>query len=254
MTKAVLEFERYLREANEPFSGWDFGYLTETGRMVESPLPWSYASEVLHHFQGTNSMLDMGTGGGEFLSRLQPLPKHTAATEGYAPNVAIAHERLEPLGVSVHPVEDDASLPFPDNTFDLVINRHESYSPTELHRILKPGGYFITQQVGGDNDNDLNRLLGAPTNDEYAHWNLIYALDELRGAGLVIVDDAEADIFTRFYDLGSVTYYLQAVPWQIADFSTERYHSQLFELHLKIWEQGPLDIPGSRFFIVARRS
>jgi len=30
-----------------------------------------------------------------------------------------------------------------------VINRHESFSASEVFRVLKPGGIFVTQQVGG---------------------------------------------------------------------------------------------------------
>ncbi|MNJ78400.1 hypothetical protein D3C77_761450 [compost metagenome] len=36
-----------------------------------------------------------------------------------------------------------------------MINRHEAYSVQELNRILKPGGLFITQQVGGQNNRGL---------------------------------------------------------------------------------------------------
>ena len=62
------------------------------------------------------------------MSSLSPLPKCTCVTEGYEPNIIIAKKRLEPLGVKVYRVDNDESLPFNDETFDLVINRHESYS------------------------------------------------------------------------------------------------------------------------------
>lgn len=42
----------------------------------------------------------MGTGGGEFLAGLQPLPPHTCATEGYPPNIPIAQQRLKRLGAA----------------------------------------------------------------------------------------------------------------------------------------------------------
>ena len=32
----------------------------------------------------------------------------------------------------------EANHPFADNQFDLVINRHEYYDPTEVMRVLKP--------------------------------------------------------------------------------------------------------------------
>ena len=50
-------------------------------------------------------------------------------------------------------------LPFHNDEFDIVINRHGNYVPAELHRILKPGGIFITEQVGEDNERDLVELL-----------------------------------------------------------------------------------------------
>jgi SAM-dependent methyltransferase len=246
-------FSSFLADVEQPFAGWDFSYLMETGRQVESPLPWGYASLILPYMWQASSMLDMGTGGGEFLSSLHPLPEETAATEGYSPNVPLARQRLEPLGVSVVAVGDDSSLPFPDGQFDLIINRHESYSASEVHRVLAPGGHFITQQVGGDNDNDLNRLLGAPEYDEFLHWTLQFATDEILGAGLNVVWSAETEMFTRFFDIGAVIYYLKAVPWQIADFSVDRYRLPLKKLHAHIQKHGHVDIPGQRFILIATR-
>jgi hypothetical protein len=67
-------FDVFLSDVHRPFSGWDFSYLTETRRMMEAPLPWSYAGIVLPRLRSARALLDMDTGGGEFLSRLQPLP------------------------------------------------------------------------------------------------------------------------------------------------------------------------------------
>ena len=245
-------FDQLVAKADQPFSGWDFSYVSGAQREIESPLPWSYASLLLPYLWRVESMLDMGTGGGEFLSRLQPLPPRTAATEGYPPNVSVAQGRLEPLGVKVHEVVHDASLPFADNEFDLVINRHESYSATELARITRPGGHFITQQVGGETDNELNRGLGAPEMTEYLHWNLAYAVEELEGAGFAILHSVEAENFTRFYDIGAIVFYLQAIPWQVEDFSVDRYRDALLRMHHHIQTHGYIDIPGQRFIIIAR--
>lgn len=245
-------FNQFLNAADRQFSGWDFSYISRTKREVESQLPWSYTSLLLPYLWQAESMLDMGTGGGEYLSRLQPLPARTAATEGYEPNIPVARGLLEPLGVKVHQVVEDEELPFADNEFDLIINRHESYSPSEVMRILKPDGCFITQQVGGDNDNDLNRLLGAPPMTEYDHWNLAYAVDELEAAGFEIVHQAESGMATRFYDIGAVVYYLNAVPWQIEGFTVDRYRGKLLDLHNHIQSRGYIDVAGSRFVVVAR--
>lgn len=244
-------FDLLIADAEQPFSGWDFSYISGTHRMREAPLPWSYASCMLPYLRQTDSVLDMGTGGGEFLARFQPLPALTCATEGYPPNIPVARQRLEPLGVKVYEVSDDLQLPFAAESFDLVINRHESYAPGELLRVLKPGGRFITQQVGGQNDVELNRMLGAPDYDEFAHWDLDYAVQDVEEAGLPVIERQEAFPVARFFDIGAVVYYLKAVPWQIPDFTAERYRDALLDMHHQMQDRGYIDIPSHRFLLVA---
>ncbi len=242
----------FRKEAETPFAGWDFSYLTRTGRMVEAPLSWNYVSLVRKQMLGIQSMLDMGTGGGELLSLLHPFPKKTAATEGYSPNVEVARNRLEPLGVEVVAADGEDNLPFADDSFDLVINRHESYLPSELHRIIAPDGKFITQQVGGQDNLELNRLLDAPISGQYAHWNLCYAVNELEKAGFSILEQKEEMGFTRYYDIGAIIYYVKAIEWQIPEFTVEHYADRLLALHERIEAEGYVDIPTHRFFLVAQ--
>jgi len=253
-------FEKYLEEAEKAsFSGWDFGYLTHTRRMVEAPLKWNYFNVVLPYIMNAESLLDMGTGGGEVLSAFSPLPSTTFATEQYKPNVEVARKKLGPLGVKVFEIEEEDSppyntdLPFEDDFFDLIINRHEAYYPPELYRILKSGGIFITQQVGGNtNRNLIEFLTGEPP--RYSRWNLESAAAELEAAGFSIVQQQEDTQFYRFYDIGAIFYLLKAIPWTIEDFSVERYRVKLRELHLKINADGYYDTPQHRFIIVARKA
>ena len=246
-------FDLLITEADQPFVGWDFSYISATGRMAEAPLAWSYASKLLPTLRKAQSMLDMGTGGGEFLSRLQPLPPLTHATEGYAPNVPIARKRLEPLGVRVYEVGEDGQLPFEDNQFELVINRHEYYDPKEVLRVLKSGYRFITQQVGGENEQSLNVLLGTESN-QYAYWTLDYAVRELQEAGWRIIEQKVDSPIMRFYDVGAIVYYLKAIPWQIPDFTVEQYFNKLVEIHSHIDAQGYIDALTNRFLIIAEKS
>ncbi|WP_242865988.1 class I SAM-dependent methyltransferase [Desnuesiella massiliensis] len=97
-----------------------------------------------NYLRADYELLDMGTGGGEFLLSLNYPYSKTAVTEAWEPNVKLCMERLTPLGISVNQVYEDSKLPFKDNSFDMVINRHESYDLKEVKRILKPNGIFIT--------------------------------------------------------------------------------------------------------------
>lgn len=252
-------FDNYLEEAEKTsFSGWDFDFIIKSGRAVEAPLRWNYYNAVRPYLAGVKTMLDMGTGGGEMLSRFQPLPPDIYATEQYLPNVSVARERLEPLGVKVVEIEEEkeppfnASLPFDDSFFDLIINRHEAYHPPELMRILKPGGVFITQQVANANCLNLIQFFTAEPL-KLGNWNLKSAVDELATAGFNIIQQMEDITFYRFFDIGAVAYFLKAIPWTVPGFSIEKYHDKLWEMHLKIDRDGYFDAPRHRMLVVARK-
>lgn len=151
----MRSFESLVAEAlSAPFEGWDFTWLD--GRTATEALPWSYVDVVDSYAATSQRMLDMGTGGGEVLSRLRRAPV-TVATEAWGPNAPIAARRLGPLGVSV--VRDEGApdnsmqdgtrgrLPFRSGSFDLITNRHEAFRASEATRVLAEGGMFVTQQV-----------------------------------------------------------------------------------------------------------
>ena len=220
--------------------------------MSEGPRKWSYGSIVLARIRQSRALLDIATGGGELLASFSPLPPLTCATESYKPNVPVARERLEPLGVEVFETEEDRPLPFEDEKFDLVINRHESYSPSEVFRVLRPGGWFITQQVGDRNDVDLRRLLGA-TRFKPDPWNLKLASDQLTESGFRVVSRKQGYHKTRYFDIGALVYHLKAVPWMIPDFSVKRYFPVLTKLNDMIERDGYLEVRNHRFLVVAAK-
>jgi SAM-dependent methyltransferase len=232
-------------------AGWDWSALE--GCYVETLPPWDYRAEVLRRLPAAHTLLDMGTGGGEFLHGLAPLAPETWATEGYPPNVPVAIARLAPFGVHVIPVDDEARFPLPDAAFDLVINRHESFDPHEVLRILRPGGVFLTQQVGGRDAIALNEALQESVTLSYGDWNLATAVAQLRAVGLEVQDEREAFSPGHFVDIGAVVMYLRITPWQIADFSVEAYRERLLVLHRRMLAAGGLATRTHRFLVVAHR-
>lgn len=245
-------FHQLIEEAEAaPFSGWDFSFLE--GRMHSGDLPWDYRARVLQRLPAATALLDMGTGGGEFLSSLRPLPPATYATEAHPPNLPVARARLAPLGVNVVGVEDDEHLPLPGSTFDLVINRHERFISAELARILRPGGHFITQQVGEQNLDELNRWLTGSGRGKKRSY-LQTALSHLKAAGLRVTTVDEAFVEVRFEDVGALVYLLRAVPWQLPGFSVATYKSRLRELHHQIQNHGPLVARDHRYYLEVEKA
>jgi hypothetical protein len=107
----VATFEELVAQAQAaPVSGWDFAWLTARSSAAAA-LPWDYRAEVARRAAGAGSLLDMGTGGGEWLASLTPHPARTVATEGWPPNVPVAARRLRPAGIPV--VQDEGAA---DNT------------------------------------------------------------------------------------------------------------------------------------------
>lgn len=245
-----MNFGELLNEAiSTPFSGWDFSHMGE--RWVENTPDWSYEELAVSLLGQSRSTLDMGTGGGEFLAGLKTLAPKIAATEGYEPNLAIARQRLSPLGIEVHEVKED-KLPFSDESFDLVINRHESFDCEEVKRVLSRGGRFLTQQVGGQNYLEINdTLLTGPRS--FSDWNLESAVNLLAEGGWRVEDTRECFPEAIFKDIGALIYYLLHTPWQIEDFSIEKYRSILETLHQKIENEGGFTVRAHRFLIEAVR-
>ena len=253
-------FDELLEEADEhPVAGWDFSWLAD--RLIDHPLPWDYEAMLLDHAGRSPDLLDLGTGGGEFLASLPHHPLRTVATEAWPPNIEIAGRRLRPLGIEVVEVEAagenarqnravaPARLPLADESFALVASRHESYVPSEVARVLRLGGVFLTQQVGGDYREFYEAIaLTAPPG---SGWNLGLAISQLEGVGLEIRGSAEGSAATTFSDIGAFAWYLKATPWVIDGFSIETHRSHLSRLHRRFLTEGPITIRQPAFWVKA---
>lgn len=231
------------------FSGWNFSYLN--GRWEEEPLPWSYKSMINAYLKPSYKLLDMGTGGGEFLLTLGHPYKHTSVTETWPPNVKLCRERLTPLGIHVHQV-DDACLPFEHNTFDIIINRHESYVTSELKRILKPHGIFITQQVGGDNNKALSWRLTNHPNNSYDSITLDNMSKDLVHHGFQILHQQEYRPYLRFYDIGALVYFAKIIDWEFPKFSVDGCFDTLYELQEELDHASYIESTEHRIVIVSK--
>jgi SAM-dependent methyltransferase len=257
----MATFEELVAEAQAaPVSGWDFSWLTARSSS-EDPLPWDYRAEVAGYAAHARSLLDMGTGGGEWLARLTPHPPRTVATEGWPPNVPVAAQRLRQAGIRL--VQDEGAanntaedpdrgrLPFRDGTFALVINRHEAFLAAEVSRVLAPGGVFVSQQVDNRTYDGLYHALGLPIPEQSASW-LPLAQRQLRDAGLTLARAVAGEQLDRFADVASIIYYLRLVTWAVPGFSVERFAGRLRELHdtPAAW---PVTVRQRRFLVVATK-
>jgi SAM-dependent methyltransferase len=241
------------REERQPFSGWDFAHI-EGRKIEEAPPPW-YPARAAELMRSARSVVDLDTGGGERLLELRPYwPARVWATEGYAPNVKLATERLTPLGVQVVAVEsrDDVLLPFEDASFDLVLNRHGGCLPMpEIARVLAPGGALLTQQVHGQTLIDLLTHFGA--SPQWPEATPAYYIPRIAAAGLELMTLRAYEGAEIFADVGALVYFLRAIPWLVPGFSVATHAEPLLALHARVMRGEPLRFGTRGYLIEARR-
>lgn len=236
---------------SEPVEGWDFSWFD--GRATEDRPSWGYSRLLAERMAGATAALDIQTGGGEVLAQIPHPPPVLAATESWPPNVEVARRNLAPLGATVTEVDDTADLPFPAESFGLVVSRHPTVTLwTEIARVLQPGGGYLSQQVGAGSNRELIDFMMGPQPVDQGH-SPRRAVAGAEAAGLAVVDLREQALRVTFSDIGAVVYFLRKVLWTVPGFTVRGYRDQLARLHDRIQSDGPFVSHSQRFLIEARK-
>jgi SAM-dependent methyltransferase len=233
--------------------GWDFSHID--GRYTEQDdLPWNYRALIEEYLRPDMKIMDIDTGGGEFLLSLNHPHGNTAAMENYPPNVELCQEVLLPLGIDFRPSDGKGELPFDDGSFDMVINRHGDFNAEEIYRVLKSGGFFITQQVGAENDRELVELLCGKTPIPFPEQYLNLTTRKFENAGFTILRGEEVFRPIRFFDVGALVWFARIIQWEFPDFSVDTHLENLLNAQRKLEEQGSINGSIHRFLLVAQKS
>ena len=159
-----------------------------------------------------------------------------------------------PFGVDFRPCDNPADIPFEDESFDMIINRHGDFNAKELARLLKKGGIFVTEQVGEDNDRDLVEQVLTNTKKPFPHLNLKEQKKVFEDAGFEIMEGEEAYSPIKFYDVGAFVWFARIIEWEFPEFSVDRCFERLLELQKAIEDVGRIEGTIHRYLIVARKS
>ena len=233
--------------------GWDFSHIH--GKYEEEhDLPWNYGEIVRQYLRDDWNVLDYDTGGGEFLLSLNHPFDKTSATEGFKPNVQLCKETLLPLGIHFKECSNPSRIPYENETFDLIMNRHGSFDAGELHRLLKKDGIFITQQVGGDNERDLVEMVLPGTKKPFPHLNLKEQKKVFEDAGFHIIRGEEAYRPIKFYDIGAFVWFAHIIEWEFPGLSVDKCFERLLKMQEIVEEKGEVEGTIHCYLIVARKS
>lgn len=232
--------------------GWDFSHLK--GRWIdeEKTLPWDYKKTILKYLRKQMKILDIDTGGGEFVLSLNHPAENISVTEKYPPNYQLCKKTLSPLGITVENASAN-QLPFENESFDIVLNRHGDLDAKEVFRVLKKGGYFITQQVGAYNDREFVKLLIPNAKLSFPDQYLQMKSDEFEKVGFEIVEENEAYHSIRFFDVGALVWFAKIIEWEFPKFSVKNNLSALLNAQEIIDNEEYIEGKAHRFYFVAKK-
>lgn len=201
--------------------GWDFSRM----RTEREPVPWDYLDVASHYITFTDAVLDIGTGGGEKLLALaggagsavgvDPDPDMVQAAQGNGvgyPNVRFLQMGAEALAL------EDAS-------FDVALTRHAPTHVPEVVRVLKSGGYFVTQEVGANNMSNIRQAFNTGSGTQYDEDERA-RLDAFTRLGCRIVATGAYDVRYWVKDIASLIFWFQAIAGANEvpeDFSIDRH-------------------------------
>jgi len=213
MKSVTLDVLNQIVEANGKLDGWNFSRV----RVGHGPVLWNYVDIVRQYLKPQDRVLDIGTGGGEIFFSLAPcfgegigIDQNTEMIEAAKRNrSALPLDNISLL------VMDGSDLRFDAGEFDVVLLRHLRVYVSEIVRVLRSKGYFITQMVGQRSSlNILDAFGWTPDSFGPEWWQTVDQLaDQFLLHGCRIVAQAEYDVRYWFCDLESFMFWLMSVPW-----------------------------------------
>jgi Methyltransferase domain len=182
-----------------PRRGWDFSSM----RVLRQPVPWDYQNVVRNFLRPADEVLDVGTGGGERLSSFAASFRRGLGIDSDPDMIRLARQSSAAGNLEFRVCSD--RLETIAETFDVIINRHAPVNVAAVTAHLKPGGYFVTQQVGERNMACVRAALGQPAGPPPIDRQ------EVLAGGLRLLAFCEYDVEYVVRDVKSLVFWLSAL-------------------------------------------
>lgn len=137
--------------------GWDFSMLKY--ELIDNS-DFQYFDEINKKVTDESILLDIGTGGGEKLTRqISNGCLLKIGTDFSKEMIKVANENRKNNKIRFFQM-DSERIEFPDNFFDIICARHTPFKFKEIVRLLNDNGTFFSEQIDEDDCKSLKELFG----------------------------------------------------------------------------------------------
>lgn len=253
------ELEVVSRQVGD-LQGWDFSRV----QAVEEGATWDYRDLVRQYLLPESVALDLGTGGGEVFLEFAGNLDRAYGIDQSPDRLAAARRNRERSGARQFSfmLMDAAALAFPVRSLDIVLASFAAYGPQEVYRVLRPGGVFITQQIGDDDTANIFETFGWGSYGAY--WRARYEAGggtyvstretgrQFESLGCRVLRYDEYNARQYYLDLPSLVFYLKAspLPWP---FSPETFAAPLTALLQRYGSEHGIESNAHRELLIVQR-
>jgi ubiquinone/menaquinone biosynthesis C-methylase UbiE len=138
-------------------------------RGIEEARPWNLEEQIKNFLTLNHTILDIGAGDARKLIGIASYCKKIVALEPSSEMRELANKLIAKNNITNIEMVDGLSekLPFQNSYFDIVTSMLAPWNSEEVFRVLKPGGYFINEAIGGADKIEFKQEFGK---DEDGNW------------------------------------------------------------------------------------
>lgn len=186
--------------------GWNFSIM----KTERQPVPWDYLKVVPLYLRPSDVVLDIGTGGGE---RFLEFSKYFKSGIGIDSDPEMVKTAME-NGANIKNVSfkiDTHKLTATKEKFDVILCRHAPFDLPTVIAHLKPGGYFIMQEVGEKNMLNIKKVLGQDKSEP------ALTKEQFENSGFRLLAFMEYNVEYVVRDVESLVFWLNALDYLHSD-------------------------------------
>ncbi|KYG34107.1 class I SAM-dependent methyltransferase [Alkalihalobacillus trypoxylicola] len=233
-------------------NGWDFSNLQVEAEGVK----WDFYHEVNKKSETSDILLDIGTGGGENIIKMAPLKLFLAGIDFSMGMLETAKANLKKSKVKNVRFSHMSSehLQFPTGFFDVISACHAPFTSTEVAKVLKDNGLFLTQQVSEADKLNLKKAFGRGQSFGEVDGTLKKKyIKELYESGFTKVNSFEYDAIEYYKRTDDLIFLLNHTPI-IPDFGSKEGDIEILNDFIKNnqTEKG-ICTNSKRFLIIANK-